>query len=38
MEILITIIVLSVVTCVLINKLKPEWITKVKTMIMKKIK
>ena len=38
MEILITIIVLSVVAGVLINKLKPEWITKIKTMIMTKIK
>jgi len=38
MEILITIIVLSVVAGILIDKVNPKWLPKMKTMITKKMK
>ena len=38
MDILITIIVLSVVAGILISQINPTWMTKMKTMITKKMK
>jgi len=38
MEIFIAIIVMSVAAVILMNKMKPNWMTKMKTMITKKMK